>query len=84
MQPATPNVAVSEGGGDGGGGDSNPQAMVCIELTSGNLQRSVSVRVMTISSSTATGLFVYTDELWASLHTEQHYLSWLTECLDFI
>ena len=58
MQPATPNVAVSESGGNGDGDGDNPQAMVCIELASGNLQRDVSVRVMTISSSTATGLFV--------------------------
>ena len=58
VQPATPNVAVSEGGGDGGGEGVNPQAMVCIELASGNLQRNVTVRVMTISSSTATGSFV--------------------------
>ena len=54
MQPSVPNVAVSEGGGDGGDG-SGPQAMVCIELASGNLQRSVSVRVMTVSSPTSTG-----------------------------
>ena len=60
MQPSTPNVAVSEGdGGDGGGGGegSGPQAMVCIELASGNLQRNVSVNVMTISSPTSTGNF---------------------------
>ena len=58
MQPSTPNVAVSEGGtgGDGGMTGSGPQAVVCIELASGNLQRNVSVRVMTISSPTATGL----------------------------
>ena len=56
MQPSVPNVAVSEGGdGDGGGDGSGPQAMVCIELASGNLQRSVSVRVMTVSSPTSTG-----------------------------
>ena len=57
MQPSVPNVAVSEGGGDGGdGGDgSGPQAMVCVELASGNLQRSVSVRMMTVSSPTSTG-----------------------------
>lgn len=58
MQPSVPNVAVSEGGtGDGGGGGdgSGPQAMVCIELASGNLQRNVSVRVMTISSPASTG-----------------------------
>lgn len=54
MQPSVPNVAVSEGG-DGGGDGSGPQAMVCIELASGNLQRSVSVRVMTVSSLTSTG-----------------------------
>ena len=60
VQPSSPEVAVSEGGdGDGGGTGgtgSDPQAMVCVELTSGNLQRNVSVRVMTISSPTATGL----------------------------
>ena len=55
VQPSSPEVAVSEGG-DGGGTGSGPQAMVCVELTSGNLQRNVSVRVMTISSPTATGL----------------------------
>ena len=59
VQPSTPSVAVSEGGtGDGGGGGTGspgPQAMVCVELTSGNLQRNVSVRVMTIPSPTATG-----------------------------
>ena len=64
VQPATPNVAVSEGGGDGGGEGNNLQAMVCIELATGNLQRNVSVRVMTISSSTATGLFVYYRQLY--------------------
>ena len=57
VQPSSPEVAVSEGGdGDGGGTGSGPEAMVCVELTSGNLQRNVSVRVMTISSPTATGL----------------------------
>ena len=58
VQPSVPNVAVSEGGdgGAGGGGEGgDPQAMVCIELASGNLQRNVSVRVMTISSPTSTG-----------------------------
>ena len=58
VQPSVPNVAVSEGGGggDGDGDDgSGPQAMVCVELASGNLQRNVSVRVMTISSITSTG-----------------------------
>ena len=61
VQPSVPNVAVSEGGsGDGGDSEgSNPQAMVCIELASGNLQRNVSVRVMTISSPTSTGESVY-------------------------
>jgi hypothetical protein len=57
VQPSVPDVAVSEGDGDGGGDGegSGPQAMVCIELTSGNLQRNVSVRVMTVSSPTSTG-----------------------------
>ena len=64
VQPSTPNVAVSEDGGTGGsdGGDSGtgtgPQAMVCIELASGSLQRDVSVRLMTISSPTATGILI--------------------------
>ena len=54
------------GGGDGGdggsdGGDSSgdsggdDQVMVCIELATGNLQRNVTVTVMTISSPTSTG-----------------------------
>ena len=62
VQPSTPNVAVSEGGTGGGDGmtGSGAQAVVCIELASGNLQRNVSVRVMTISSPTATGLISYT------------------------
>ena len=63
VQPSTPNVAVSEGGGTGGGGGggtgTGPQAMVCIQLASGNLQRDVSVRVMTISSPTATGITIH-------------------------
>lgn len=64
VQPSTPDVAATEGGdggGDGGDGgdDGGSQAMVCIELASGNLQRNVSVRVMTISSPSSTGLYTF-------------------------
>ena len=49
------------GNGDGGsGGDAsgngNGQVEVCIELSSGNLQRNVSVNVATVSSPTSTGM----------------------------
>ena len=45
---------MSGGGGSGdSGGDG--QVMVCIELATGNLQRNVTVTVMTISSLTSTG-----------------------------
>lgn len=46
-------------GGSGGGDDTDGgigQVMVCLDLTSGNLQRNVSVNVMTLSSPTSTGL----------------------------
>ena len=46
------------GGGDivgSGGAGGDGQVMVCIELASGNLQRNVTVNVMTISSPTSTG-----------------------------
>ena len=45
------------GSGGGGSGDSggDGQVMVCIELATGNLQRNVTVTVMTISSPTSTG-----------------------------
>lgn len=46
VQPSVSNVLVTEGG----------QAMVCIELVAGNLQRNVSVRVFTISSPASTGM----------------------------
>lgn len=62
-----------DGGGDGGdGGDGSgttdgsgvgdAQVMVCIELASGNLQRNVTLTVMTVSSPTSTGKSV-TDDL---------------------
>ena len=51
------------GGSDGGNGteqwcnasDSDGQVMVCLELASGNLQRNVTVNVMTVSSPYSTG-----------------------------
>lgn len=46
VQPSVSNVLVTEGG----------QAMVCIELIAGNLQRNVSVRAFTISSPASTGM----------------------------
>ena len=49
----------SGGGGSGGGGSGDSggdgQVMVCIELATGNLQRNVTVTVMTISTPTSTG-----------------------------
>ena len=58
----TNNGGGSDGGddGSGGGGSSGDsggdgQVMVCIELATGNLQRNVTVTVMTISSPTSTG-----------------------------
>ena len=46
------------GSGGGGSGDSggDSQVMVCIELAIGNLQRNVTITVMTISSPTSTGI----------------------------
>ena len=44
------------GSGVGGSGGGDGQVMVCIELATGNLQRNVTVTVMTISSLTSTGI----------------------------
>lgn len=71
VQPSTPNIAVSESSGTGDGTGTGPQAMVCIELASGNLQRDVSVRVMTISSPTATGIIVIMHNIIYSGTSEQ-------------
>ena len=46
VQPSVSNILVTEGG----------QAMVCIELIAGNLQRNVSVRAFIISSPASTGM----------------------------
>ena len=45
----------SGGGGSSGDSGGDGQVMVCIELAAGNLQRNVTVTVMTISSPTSTG-----------------------------
>ena len=55
----TSNGGGGDGGMSGGGGSGDSggdgQVMVCIELAAGNLQRNVTVTVMTVSSPTSTG-----------------------------
>ena len=71
------------GGGDGsdsgmsgdvlvdynGDGLADSQAMVCFELASGNLQRNVTVNVMTIPSNTSTGTQYNTVGSMSDSHT---------------
>lgn len=61
MEPSQPRVSTTEGGHGGGignGSDVNTdQVMVCVELTSGNLQRNVTLMAMTTTSPTSTGKY---------------------------
>ena len=50
-------VNGTDTGGSGDTADSG-QVMVCVELASGNLQRNVSVNVMTVSSPYSTGIYM--------------------------
>ena len=94
VQPSVPNVAVSEGGGggDGDGDDgSGPQAMVCVELASGNLQRNVSVRVMTISSPTSTGKSIWNGgfsiichRCWKEILLGRERVGWGSNSIQFV
>ena len=51
IQPGMLSVVATEGDG----GSNFEEVEACLELTSGNLQRNVTVNVETVSSPTATG-----------------------------